>query len=46
MGPRVKFVSAIIDAILKEMGANFFSGKKTITGGRGGGVLGGDGKRP
>ena len=30
MGPSVKFVSGIKDAIFKKMGVNFFLEKKTI----------------
>ena len=40
MGPSIKFVSAIKDAIFqKKNGGQFFSGKKTIPGG--GGAKGG-----
>ena len=43
MGPSVKFVSAIIDAIFnKKWGLIFFTEKKTMRGG----VRGGYGKRP
>ena len=46
VGPSVKFVSAIIDAIFKKkLGVNFLFGKNAKPGEKGG-VRGGFGKRP
>ena len=47
VGPSVKFVSAIKDAIFKKkMGVIFLFGKNAKPGGEGGGVRGEFGKRP